>query len=248
MNGFKNIFKRQKSEPQLSDLPLEVDLHSHLLPGLDDGAANLEESLALITKLKELGFRKCVTTPHIMEDFYKNNPENIREKLKIVREAIKNEGIDIEIEAAAEYFLDEWFLEKLKKGDELLTFGQKYLLVESPLMNRPANLNEYFFQIRVAGYKPVLAHPERYLYFSRNFENYQDLVDRQVYLQVNLNSLTGHYSPEAKKTAEKLIRRGMVHFVGSDTHKIKHVEMLKKALKNKSVEKLKETDLLNNEL
>ncbi|MGI4870092.1 MAG: tyrosine-protein phosphatase [Janthinobacterium lividum] len=216
--------------PPSSLAALGADMHSHLLPGLDDGAETLTHSLELLRELRELGFRKLVMTPHVMGDFYKNTPEGIRAALVSLQAAAAEAGLsDVVLECAAEYYLDEWLGRKLADGTELLTFGgeKRYLLFETSYMNEPFNLTATIFELKSAGYRPVLAHPERYTYFYGRFEEIVKL--RQEYgvlLQLNLNSLAGYYSPAARHVAERLVDGGLVDFVGTDTHHLRHTATL----------------------
>lgn len=241
-----NFFKKKKKRQEVG--PLKVDIHSHLLPGLDDGVQTMEESLELLRHFEALGYQKVYTTPHIMSDFYRNTPEGIRQQLTEVRKAAKEEQLQIEIEAAAEYYLDEVFFDQLNHPAELLTFGNNYLLFETGFINQPAILLEAIFKMQSQGLKPVLAHPERYAYLQGNYRMAADLAERGALLQINLNSLTGYYSPMAKKTAEKLIDDGLVSFVGSDMHNSKHMEALHDAINTTYFDKLLAQDLLNNSL
>lgn len=232
---------------------LGADMHSHLLPGLDDGAETLEHSLDLLRALRDLGYRKLIMTPHIMGDFYKNTPEGIRAALRQLREAAASAGLgDVELECAAEYYLDEFLGHKLADGTEMLTFGgdKRYLLFETSYMNEPLNLFETIFDLQGRGYQPVLAHPERYTYFYGRFAEVEKLRrDHGVLLQINLNSLAGYYSPAAKKVAEQLIDAGLVDFVGTDTHHLRHTDtLLRQALPLPHMEKLLQLPLLNNTL
>ncbi len=242
--GIFNFWK--KSAPRVN--PLYVDIHSHLLPGIDDGSQSLEETMDLINGFIELGYKKLIITPHIMGDFYKNTPQIIHEKLNLVKTEARDLGLEIDLEAAAEYYLDEAFVKKLDQGEPLLTFGNNYLLFETSFMNEPANLREIIFQIASSGYKPVLAHPERYSYLYGSFDKYEDLFDRGVYFQLNISSLSGYYSKESKKIAEKLIKKGMIHFVGSDCHGTRHLEAIKKARGEKTYQELMNLNLYNNHL
>ena len=232
---------------------LGADMHSHLLPGLDDGAETLEHSLDLLRALRELGYRKLIMTPHIMGDFYKNTPEGIRAVLGQLRAAAASAGLgDVELECAAEYYLDEFLGQKLANGTEMLTFGgdKRYLLFETSYMNEPLNLFETIFDLQGRGYQPVLAHPERYTYLYGRFSEIEKLRrDYGVLLQINLNSLAGYYSPAAKKVAEQLIDAGLVDFVGTDTHHLRHTDtLLRRALSLPHMEKLLQLPLLNNTL
>ncbi|MFD1468064.1 tyrosine-protein phosphatase [Hymenobacter caeli] len=232
---------------------LGSDMHSHLLPGLDDGAATLGDSLALLRELRTLGFRRLVMTPHIMGDFYKNTPETIRAALALLREAAAAAGLgDVALECAAEYYLDEFLGRKLEDGTEMLTFGgaQRYLLFETSYLNEPLNLFEIIFEMKAQGYRPVLAHPERYTYLHGRFADIEKLrLDYGVLLQINLNSLAGYYSPAAQKIAEQLIDAHLVDFVGTDTHHLRHTATLgRKTLATPYFRKLLDLPLLNQTL
>jgi protein-tyrosine phosphatase len=216
---------------------LRTDVHSHFIPGIDDGAKDMEDSIALIKGMMELGYKKVITTPHIMTDSYRNTPEIILGGLEKVREAIKEAGLEIEIEAAAEYYLDFEFENKVKTT-KMLTFGKNYLLWELPFINPYDNINEVIFEMTTRGYKPVIAHVERYGFWQNDYEKYEDLMNRGVFLQMNINSVTGHYSIPTKKAAQWLIDKDMISFVGSDCHHLGHIELIKKSLTDKYMHKL----------
>ncbi len=230
---------------------IKVDMHSHILPGLDDGAETMEQSMGLITSLKKLGYRKLIATPHVMGDFYQNTPETILNALREVKKEVAKRKIDIQLEAAAEYYLDEWFMDMLQSGQPLLSFGRgeiRYLLFEISYINPAPQLAEAVFLMRSCGYRPVLAHPERYLYMYNDFGKLKHLYQNGVYFQLNVNSLTGYYSKISQLLAEKLIESRMVHFLGSDCHAQRHVEVLGQAQSQKYYRKALELELLNNSL
>lgn len=222
-----------------------TDIHSHLLPGIDDGAQSLEESVALIRGLMDLGYKKLVTTPHIIHDFYPNDPVIIQSKLEYLQQRLVEEGISVDLSAAAEYHLDEFFMEQLEKNAPLLTFGNNYVLFETPFMNESVYLKECIFKLISRGLKPVLAHPERYIYLHNNFSLVEDLLNRGVLFQININSLRGHYSKAAKTMAEKLIKEGWVHFLGSDCHSMHHVRLTEESMTLKYFKKALDLPLLN---
>lgn len=237
------------SKKEKVDIPfLEVDMHSHVLPGIDDGADTLEDSLELLSQLSALGYKKMIATPHIMGDFYKNTPEIIHKKLETVREVLMQRQVNISLEAAAEYYLDEWFMEKLNKEEPLLTFGDNYLLFETSYINESSYFAEAVFKLKSLGYKPVLAHPERYTYLYSGFEKFEELYAKGVLFQINLNSLAGYYSKAAQKFSTMLIDKQMVQFAGTDCHGIRHIEALKKARATKHYKNLANSNLLNNQL
>ncbi|MEP2671226.1 MAG: CpsB/CapC family capsule biosynthesis tyrosine phosphatase [Cyclobacteriaceae bacterium] len=240
-----SFFKKNK---QVNSIPLETDIHSHLLPELDDGVKSLEESAQLIHQFIELGYKKIITTPHVMSDFYRNEPSAIVEKLELLKQYLKSENINIPIEAAAEYYLDESLIERINKGEKLLTFGNKYLLFETNFLTEPFQLKEFIFSITTLGYKPVLAHPERYQYLVNNFEKVEDLKNRGVLFQINIPSIIGAYSKPIQKLAIQLIDKGWVDFLGSDCHNQIQMNILKDTFRNKYFQKALELPLLNRSL
>ncbi len=201
--------------------------------------------MELLRCMHEFGYKKVITTPHIMSDHYRNTPEIILKGLSEVREAILKENIDIKIDAAAEYYLDSEFNAAIEQK-KLLTFGQNYVLFELSFFSPPDILFETIFRLQSNGYSPVLAHPERYPYWYNNMEKFNEIRSKGVALQLNINSLTGHYSPDCKKTAEKLIELNMVSFLGSDCHHMGHIELIGKAQVQKSLTKLIESGMLLN--
>ena len=204
---------------------LKVDLHSHLIPGIDDGSQSMEESLTLLEGIESLGYKKVITTPHIMLDAYRNTPEIIHSGLLSLRNAAKNADIKVEIDAAAEYYLDDGFLDLLEKGN-MLTIKDKYLLFETSYVSKPIQLEEMIFEIAAAGYQPLMAHPERYRYIKNPLKEYSRFKDLGVMFQVNLNSFGGHYGKSAKVLGEFLSESGMIDFLGSDVHHKKQVKTL----------------------
>lgn len=250
--GLFSKWKPSKQEKKIDPVDLSLigtDMHSHLLPGIDDGAVDLEDSIQLILHLKEIGYKKFVTTPHIFWDMYRNTPEIIGNKLAILREELTRRGIDAEIEAAAEYYCDEHF-EKQIEDQKLLTFGsKKYVLFEISFAAENVNLSRAIFNMRLAGYTPVLAHPERYDFWHRDFSRYESMVDKDVLLQLNINSLTGQYGPDTKRISERLIDRGMISFIGTDCHHMGHIQLTNVARTHPHMQKLIDSgNLLNSSI
>ncbi len=240
------LFKKSEKLVDPIDLSvLRVDVHSHFIPGIDDGAQNIEESLELLREMKAYGYSKVITTPHVMSDYYRNTSETIISGRDKLREAAKEEGIELEIDCAAEYYLDAEFMQKVK-SKELLTFGENYVLFELPFLSEPPNLNEVIFEMQLAGYKPVLAHPERYAFWHAQFDKYQQLFDKGVVLQLNINSVTGHYSPDVKNISKKLIEAELIGLLGSDCHHIRHIGLMNHARQFKSLHQLIQSGKLIN--
>ena len=220
-----------------------------MLPGIDDGAKDLATSLELIRGMKELGYRKLITTPHIIWDMYRNTPAIINDKLELVRKAVKEEGIDIEIHAAAEYFLDEHVEELLKKKEPLLTVSGKKVLTEFSLAFPSMNTKDILFEMQVQGYQPIIAHPERYIYLQQNKEFYQELKDIGCLFQLNILALSGHYGRSVKDLAEYLLQKGFYDLVGTDLHHFRHLEELQYAEMTAALQKAIESgQIINSEL
>ncbi len=247
--SLKKLFKKEKEETPsaLVDFTeMVVDFHNHVLPGIDDGAKSIEDSVAMLKNFAELGFKKIIASPHSMADGYINSTEKILKARDAVREAAINAGVTIQFDAAAEYYMDELFMEKIEKRD-LLTVGKNYVLMELSYLSKPTNTQDAIYKLQVAGYNLILAHPERYPYYHEDsFEHYKEFKNRGVYFQINLGSLVGKYGGGAKYTAEKMIDENMVEFVGSDLHTLAQFQMLRDCLKQKHLEKILSSDKLRN--
>ncbi|MFA0961892.1 tyrosine-protein phosphatase [Roseivirga sp. BDSF3-8] len=238
-----------KSTPKRKTVPFRVDIHSHFIPGIDDGSETMEQTIHMLRRMEEFGYQKVITTPHIIHDTYRNTPEIILEGVRKVQEAVKKESIPIRIEAAAEYYLDEFFMEKLaNKSEKILSFGDDYVLIETSFINEPVFLEHAIFELQSQGYKPVLAHPERYLYFHNKKEELSRLKERGLLLQVNLNSLNGYYAKPASNIAAWIIENKMANFLGSDCHHDRHLDNIGKVINSKLFDKALDNPLLNTEL
>lgn len=248
MSLWSRLFAKK---PKLADEsfvnPITTDFHSHLLPGIDDGVQTLEESIDVLKHLSSLGYTRVITTPHIMGDYYKNSAANILPLLEQLQNEVIRQEIPITIQASAEYMVDDALLEKIDSGN-MLPFGQNHVLIEMPFMEPSLNLTEILFALRINGYKPVLAHPERYVYFGMNPKKYHELWDTELLFQVNVNSLIGYYSPQVQKTAEYLIENKMVSMIGSDIHGMRHMPAFEHAIKSLNYQNICSLPLLNNSL
>ena len=223
--------KKEEEVDPLDFSILKTDIHSHFIPGIDDGSPDMETTISLIKEMQQLGFKKVITTPHVMSDFFQNSSETILNGLADVRAELKTQNINMEIDAAAEYYIDYDFEQKIGK-EQFLTFGNNHLLVELSFMEAPKNLYEIIFKLQLEGYKVVLAHPERYAYY--NMKDYEEIVNRGVLLQINWLSIIGYYSPQIEKKTIVLIDAEMVSFVGSDCHNMNHADLYKKCQTKKA--------------
>jgi tyrosine-protein phosphatase YwqE len=241
------IFFKKKEMPLIDFFPEGfVDIHSHLLPGIDDGAKNLDKSIELILKMRSYGIKNITTTPHVLGDVYPNSSNTIKEKLQEVKnELIKREIKDISINAAAEYMMDEQF-SKLLENDDILTLKDNFVLVEMSYFSAPINIYEILFEIQLKGYKPVLAHPERYNFYHNDFNQYHRLKKAGCLFQLNLLSLTEQYGKGVQKISERLLKESLYDFAGTDTHHQNHLTLLKKIGTQKNNTKIKH--LLDNNI
>lgn len=226
-----------------------ADMHSHLLPDLDDGLKTMEETIEYVRQLHQLGYSKLICTPHIISDIHPNSPKTILPRLHEVQQQINAHNIPVQIEAAAEYLVDLDFEETIRNDEQLLTFGSNFILIEMSFIAPSPNIENVIFELCIKGLQPVMAHPERYVYFHNSFDKYQRLIELGCVLQVNLLSLSGYYGGYVKKAAEKLLRNNMVQFVGTDMHHEKHKEaLLNLATKKEFYDLLKNVDLKNKTL
>src|SRR5687767_4622054 len=205
---------------------LGADMHSHLIPGIDDGVPDVKSALQLIKGMVDLGYKKLITTPHIMWDMYKNTKEDILKGYEILQREVEEEKIDVEIIAAAEYFLDDYVKELLKKNEPLLTISQNMVLVEFSLAYEPMDLREILFEMQLQGYQPVIAHPERYIYPEKGRIFFEELKDSDYLFQLNILSLVGLYGKEPQKNAHWLVEKQFYDFAGTDIHNIRQLEAL----------------------
>ncbi|MEP6803556.1 MAG: CpsB/CapC family capsule biosynthesis tyrosine phosphatase [Flavobacterium sp.] len=236
-----------KSKPKLKDLLSDnyIDIHSHLLPGIDDGAKTISDTIKLAESFEEMGISHAITTPHISHYVWKNSPEIITAKHQETKVLLEKENIKIPFNAAAEYFMDDWFENHLQT-EKLLTLKDNYVLVEMSYQNAPIQLYKIIFELQVAGYIPVLAHPERYLYYRKDFNEYEKLKKAGCFFQLNLLSTVGYYGERITKTADELLKKGMYDFTGSDVHHMKHIASFSEKIKVDNISNLKEV-IKNNE-
>lgn len=226
---------------------LGADMHSHFIPGIDDGAKNLDDSLSLVKAMKDMGYKTIITTPHVMIDYYPNTRRIIIDGLEKVQDAIKQNNIDITIKAAAEYYIDEHFIHLLDT-EPLLTIYNNEVLVEFSMMYEPPMLFDVIFKMQAAGYKPIIAHPERYLFFHRNFDKYRELKDKGCLLQLNMLSIAGHYGKNIKAIADEILSKRLYDYCGSDMHHERHAASLKAIAASKDYAAFANYPFLNSRL
>ena len=217
------IFKSKYKLVESGILKGMTDIHSHVLPGVDDGSPDIETSLSLLRYMESLGLREVWLTPHIMEDYPSLN-QKLQQRFEALRAAYSG---PLSLSLSSEYMMDAAFTGKLK--GELLPLGKNHLLVETSYMSPPVGLQELLMQVWNAGYLPVIAHPERYLYMDE--KDYGQLKERGYSFQLNLMSLSGYYGPFPKAVSEKLLKQEMYDFVGTDLHHLARYQPLLDKLK-----------------
>lgn len=232
-----NFFKK-KSEP--AELCFHTDIHCHILPGVDDGSPDVATSAELVERMASWGLKRIIATPHVTQETFENTPDILDPALEELHTELQRRGIDIELSRSAEYRIDDFFKRQLENG--LITpFPNNFLLVENSFLQEPWELDNFLYELKLKGFRPILAHPERYIYYRQyRPERYEQIYRSGTFLQINLLSLTGYYGKEEKKTAEKLIDRGFVSFIGTDLHKHHHADKIEEYLTTKAYRNLAE--------
>ncbi len=238
------LFKSKKKALSLN-IGFSTDVHSHILPGIDDGADNIEESITLIRRLHALGIKRIIATPHITEEVFPNNRKTIENAYQQLRVSLDKENIDIDISYSAEYRLDSNFVEHLNRN-EIIAFPQNYLLIENSFLQPYWKLEDMIFQLNLAGYKPILAHPERYTYYHSDFSVFDKLQNLGCKFQVNILSMAGCYGKETKKASLHLLDKGYINFLATDIHHIRHIIAIEEFLQSSEFRKVSpKLNLLN---
>ena len=237
-------FLSRKSEP--ARLPFRTDIHCHILPGVDDGSPDVETSVELVKRMRNWGLDRIIATPHITEATFPNTPDVLDPALHELEDALKNAGVDVELSRASENRIDDFFRSELAAG-QITTFPNRYILVENSVIQEPWQLDQFLFDLKIQGYNPIMAHPERFhYYFEEHPERYDQLHQAGVLFQVNVLSLAGGYTKKEKRTAEKLIEKGYVDFLGTDLHNFRHADVIDAYLTTKDARR--HFDALENRL
>ena len=240
------FFKKKQSIPPLDLSWLRTDMHSHLIPGIDDGAKDVTSSLELIKGFVQLGYKKLITTPHVLWEIYPNTPDIINKGITELKSAADKEGLGIELHAAAEYFIDDHFEDELRKKTPLLCINNNLVLVEFSMVTAPFDLQKVIFDLQMQEYQPVIAHPERYTYLIRNKATLEQLKTAGCIFQVNLLSLTGYYGSSVKELAEYLVLNNYYELAGTDLHHAHHLTALQKLAVSPLYARLKDSGMIKN--
>lgn len=208
------------------------DIHSHILMGIDDGSKDLKTSLEILKKAEQAGITDIMLTPHYINqsNYVANNQEKI-ELLQLLKKEAEATNIHINLYLGNEVYIDNELLTLIKEGKVLTLNDSRYILIELPLTNKLHHSKEILFEIIRNGYVPILAHPERYLYMQKKPLQLREYLEMGVLLQGNYQSLFGGYGKEAKRALKILLKKGMIHFLGSDIHRVTDDYQLKKLKK-----------------
>jgi len=222
-----------------------VDIHNHILPGIDDGAQSLEESVAMIKEFKEIGISQFICTPHIMHNYHDNTPQSIAE----AESKLKNRLLELDIKgtnikSAAEHMIDDDFENKLNSS-QIIPLNDDHILIEMSYLQPSINFDQSIKKIIGEGFFPVFAHPERYQYLNNDLNKYHGLKSKGLKFQLNLLSLGGYYGNDVKKAAISLLEKEMYDFIGSDAHNLRHIQTLN-SIKIKESLKVKVLQLKSN--
>lgn len=228
-----NFFSKKREQQPLF---FTTDIHSHVVPGIDDGSPDVETSLELLDAMAGWGLKRILASPHITYGSFENTSETIAEAFGELQKAASEKGLELELGYSAENRIDDLFLQNYEEG-KLLTLPGNILLMENSYMQEPWNLDQLLFDVQVKGYRPILVHPERYSYYYGKRERFAEIHNAGVEFQINLLSLAGYYGPGEKKYAEFLIQKGWVDYIGTDLHRAGHVKAINEYLASKDYEK-----------
>ncbi|MDE5901292.1 MAG: hypothetical protein K2H33_08070 [Muribaculaceae bacterium] len=228
-----SIFSFFSTKKTPAKLPFHTDIHCHIVPGVDDGSPELEKSVELTARMAGWGIERIFLSPHVTQDTFENTPETLAEPFAALQQGVATAGIPVKLAMHAEYRIDEFFLQQIELGN-LRPMPGNYLLVENSFAQEPWGLDKLLFDLKLKGYVPIMAHPERYLYYSvNNRDRYRQLHDTGLLFQINLLSLAGAYGKQEKQTAEWLLEHGMVEFIGSDIHRRGHADYIDSYLRSR---------------
>ncbi|MDE6266308.1 MAG: hypothetical protein K2M07_03045 [Muribaculaceae bacterium] len=230
---FNFFTSKSSADPKLF---FHTDVHCHIMPGVDHGAEDVDESLELIAALRKWGIEQIILTSHVTETTFENNPETLAAGFETLSNSIRDTENPVRLAYSAEYRIDPLFMDQLAKG-QIIPMPDNYLLVENSYIQEPLGLDRLLFDLKVKGFKVIMAHPERFPYYQESPKRFEELHTAGNLFQVNLLSLAGYFGKTAKKTAEWLAKNGMVDFLGTDVHHIRHVEAIDNYLRSSDYRK-----------
>lgn len=228
------LFKRKKEQVRLF---YNTDIHCHILPGVDHGSQSIEQSLDMLNAQLQMGINRVVLTSHVTAVTFENTRESLTDAFLKLKDAVTDAGLEIELALSAEYRMDEYF-DKEYAADHLIPMPGKHILLENSFQQELMNLDDLLFDLQVKGYRTILAHPERYTYYSRRRKRYEELHNKGAKFQVNILSFTGYFGEEARDSALWFAKQGMIDYLGSDMHNVKHAHIMMDYLNSKEWRRL----------
>ncbi|MCM1518626.1 MAG: hypothetical protein NC117_08300 [Pseudoflavonifractor sp.] len=231
------MFGLFKKKEQPASLFFSTDIHCHILPGIDDGSPDVTTSAELVERMKSWGISRIIASPHVTMETFENTPATIRPALESLKAELASRGVDLDLSHSAEYRIDEFFTRQLDEGN-VIPLPNNYLLVENSFIQEPWGLDQFLFDLKVKGYRPILAHPERYHYYHSHRDRYDNLHSTGTLFQINLLSLAGYYGSAERNVANKLVENGLVDFIGTDLHNHRHADYIESYLKSKDYRRL----------
>ncbi len=231
---FGKLFKSKKEQVKLF---YNTDVHCHILPGVDHGSQSVEQSLEMLKAEAEMGISRVILTSHVTAVTFENTRETLMDAFMKLKDAVADAGIDMELYLSAEYRMDEYF-DKEYAADHLIPMPGNHILLENSFQQELMNLDDLLFDMQVKGYRTILAHPERYTYYSRRRKRYEQLHNAGARFQVNILSFTGYFGEEARDSALWFVRNGMIDYLGSDMHNVKHAHIIMDYINSKEWRKI----------
>ena len=226
---FGKLFGHKKEQVKLF---YNTDIHCHILPGVDHGSPSMEKSLEMLQAEAEMGISRVILTSHVTAVTFENTREKLMDAFLKLQDAVTDAGMDMDLALSAEYRMDEYF-DKEYAADHLLPMPGNHILLENSFQQELMNLDELLFDMQIKGYKTILAHPERYTYYSRRRKRFEQLHNAGARFQVNILSFTGYFGEEARDSALWFAKNGMIDYLGSDMHNIKHAHIIMEYLNSK---------------
>ena len=230
-----NIFQRKSKKD--AKLFYTTDVHSHILPGVDHGSQSVEESLEMLQAQLDMGISHVMCTSHVTAETFENTPESLTAAYEELKNAIAREGLPINIYVSAEYRIDEYWTQEYEAG-HLLPLPGNHVLLENSFAQELIGIDNMMFELQVKGYRPILAHPERYRYYNDRRDRYKTLHNASVKFQINILSLAGYFGKGARERALWLIQNNLCDMLGSDMHNMEHARLIKEYIGSKDWRKL----------
>ena len=227
-----------------------IDFHTHILPDIDDGSRNIEETFNLIKEAENAGFENIISTSHYMEDYYEVDESSRKAWIEALNAKLEEQNINVNLYLGSEIYISDNIIDLIEEGKASSINGTKYVLFELPLNAKPLNLYDVVFEMIKHRMTPILAHPERYSFVQKDIEIIYDLIEKGVLMQSNFGSFIGFFGTKAQTTVKELLERDMIHFLGTDVHRQNSIylripEIIETIKKYTSEEKIKELTEIN---